>query len=642
MSTAILHTPRGIVIAGPNGAGKTTIAREFLPRGARDLTAVLALAASVTLAASDQTTAAPPPPTFAVLIDVIPLDARGRVVDDLTPADFVLREDGAAQPLDSVRFVRAGDGPSSTWPDPGRPIDDAQQAASVDGARVFAIFLDEYHVSPGASTERVREALMRFVDREMRARDLLVVMKPLDSILTIRLTPDREEGRRAIASFDGRRGDYTPRNEYERHYIAGTPARIDEARTQVVLSAVNALAVHLGTLGARRKTLVVVSEGVGGLERRRGLESLPTIETVIRSANRSNVSVYPVDPGTDRPAGTGGDALRRLATETDGEAIVEDLEGGLRRASADSRAYYLLSYRSTRPADGAFRVVQVRVTRPGITLRARPGYVAPSPDEVRRAEAGRASDPGAPVVPVAVGPAPHVSPLIRPWFGIARGANGKTQVTFVWEPAASVPGERVRRTVSRLVLSALAPDGTVLFEGPVLPTGPATVDEAGATPARAVFETPPGRLRLRMSIQDAASQVLDQDVRDLAVRDLRSGVVISTAEILRARNAREFRLLDTEGAVPAASREFSRTERLLVRFQANGPDGEHASVSATLLGRGGQAIRPLPLASVPTRPGGHVIDLPLAGLAPGEYTIELAAGTGSGEAKEHVTFRVTS
>jgi hypothetical protein len=297
-----------------------------------------------------------------------------------------------------------------------------------------------------------------------------------------------------------------------------------------------------------------------------------------------------------------------------------------------------LSYRSTRPADGAFHAVQVQVGRPGITWRARPGYFAPSPDDALRAEVlARVPELA---VPAAMGPAPHVSPLIRPWFGVARGADGKTQVTFVWEPAARVPGERVRRAVSRLVLSALAPDGTVLFDGPVPPTGPATVDEAGATPARVVLETPPGRLRLRMSIQDAASLVLDQDVRDLAVRDLRSGVVIGTPEILRARNTREFRLIDVDGGVPVASREFSRTERLLIRFQALGPDSARVAVSATLRGRGGQAIRDLPLASAPR--GGFTIDLPLAGFAPGAYTIELAAVSGGAEAREQLAFRVTS
>ena len=144
-------------------------------------------------------------------------------------------------------------------------------------------------------------------------------------------------------------------------------------------------------------------------------------------------------------------------------------------------------------------------------------------------------------------PAPHVSTLIRPWFGVSRGAGGTSRVTFVWEPAARVPGDRVRRQVARLILTARSADGTVLFEGPVAPTGPAAIDDPGATPSRAVFDMAPGRLRLRMSIQDAASQVLDQDVRELSVRDLRGDVAIGTPQVLRARNAREFRTLGRGG-----------------------------------------------------------------------------------------------
>ena len=599
---------------------------------------VLACAGSITVAVSGQGRAALAAGTFTVRIDVIPVDARGRVVDDLSLADFSVHEDGAAQPLDGVRLVRAGAGLSTPLPNPLRPPDQTPAVPAPDTARVFAIFLDEYHVSPGASTLRARDALLRFVDRDVSTGDLLVVMKPLDSLLTIRLTPDREEARRAIASFDGRLGDYAPRNDYERNYIAGSSDRIDAARTQVVVSAMNALAAHLGGMGDRRKTLVVVSEGIDGLGVRRGLESMPTLETVVRSANRSNVSVYALRPGTGREAGADSDGLTRLASETDGATIVDDLEGGLRRASADSRVYYLLSYRSPRPADGAFHAVQVRVTRPGVTVRTRPGYVSPRPDE----SLARASGATAPAAGAAGWPAPHASQLIRPWFGIDRGAGGRTQVTFVWEPAARVPGERGRRTASRLVLSAMSPDDAVLFDGPVLPTGPATVELPGGTPARIVLEVPPGRLRLRMSIQDVASQVLDEDVRDLAVRDLRGGVVISTPEVMRARNAREFRLVGVAGAVPVAAREFSRTERLLIMFRARGPDGALVPVTAVLLGRGGQEMRDLLVASAPARWGGSAIDLPLAGLAPGEYTVELTAGAASGRVKESVTFQVTS
>src|SRR5205807_2607876 len=134
------------------------------------------------------------------------------------------------------------------------------------------------------------------------------------------------------------------------------------------------------------------------------------------------------------------------------------------------------------------------------------------------------------------------------------------------------------------------------------------VDEPGATSARAVFDIKPGRLRLRMSIQDVTSRVLDLDVRDLAIRDLKGDVAIATPEVLRARNAREFRTLDAETAVPVASREFSRTERLLIRFHAYGPPGAAPAVSAKLLSRMGQAMRDLPIEPAATTGGEDAID----------------------------------
>ena len=144
---------------------------------------------------------------------------------------------------------------------------------------------------------RVRDALTRFVDETLGPRDLLAVMRPLDSIFAIQMTRDRGQVRERLDAFEGRKADYTPRNAYERNYFAGTPARIDQVRAQVTTSALNALAVHLGSLNNEaRKTLVVVSEGLPRVDRRRGLESLPTIDSVIRSANRSNVSIYAVDP----------------------------------------------------------------------------------------------------------------------------------------------------------------------------------------------------------------------------------------------------------------------------------------------------------------------------------------------------------
>jgi hypothetical protein len=351
------------------------------------------------------------------------------------------------------------------------------------------------------------------------------------------------------------------------------------------------------------------------------------------------VAVYPFDPRELVDGQPAGADLRRLAAETDGQPIDPDPDAGLRRVSVDSSAYYLVSFRTTHPDDGQFRELVARVKRAGAVVRARKGYWTASPDEALRTSL--IAKANAPKVVAPVEPPPHASPLIRPWFGVSRGENGRTRVTFIWEPAAHVPGDRVRRTVSKLEFQARSANGVVLFEGPVAPTGPGTLEDPKGTPARVVFDAPPGQLRLRMSIQDSASTVLDQDVRQFSIRDLKGDVAISTLEVLRARNAREFRALDAESAVPVVSREFSRTEHLLIRFRAYGPDGGDApTVSAKLLDRIGHVIHPLEIdpASIA---GESAIDLPLAGFATGDYTIEVKAASGAHEAVERTPFRVT-
>jgi len=573
----------------------------------------LALVAAAAAASAAQTRP-PEPASRVVAIDVVAADAAGRAIETLKPADFEVKDGGAAQPLESARLV-------------------------TNEARLFAIYLDEYHVA-AADSERVRAAITQFIDRVLQPRDELVVMKPLDSLFGIKMTTDREAARAVVAGFNGRKGDYEARSTYERNFIAGTPPRIEAARTQVAWSALNALAIHLGGVADRRKTLIVVADGLVRAERIRG-EAMPTYETVLRSANRRNVAVYAVDPREADPDASFA-LLRSLTAETDGRAIAGDLDAGLARAAADAASYYVLTYRAAPPEDGKFHPVDVRVVRKGVDVRARKGYYAPSPDDALRAAVlAELSEPKVVKPPE---PAAHSSPLIRPWFGMSLGKNGHTRVTFLWEPAGHVPGDRVRRPPARLAFTALEPDGTVLFEHTVLPTGAGVVDldsVPGATPVRAVFDAAPGRLRLRMSIQDAAGDVLDRDVRDIIVADLRGPVAIGTPEVLRARNDREFRALDAQASVPVVAREFSRMERLLIRVPVYGADAAGASLSAKLLSGRGSTMRDLTVTPGPAPGRMNEIDLPLAGLAAGEYLIDLTATSAGKEVRDRLSIRVT-
>ncbi|HVQ28023.1 MAG TPA: VWA domain-containing protein [Vicinamibacteria bacterium] len=69
-----------------------------------------------------------------------------------------------------------------------------------------------------------------------------------------------------------------------------------------------------------------------------------------------------------------------LAVDTGGFSVENDndLKSGLERIAREASSYYLLGYApADKRSDGRFRKIEVKVGRPGLTLRARRGYYAP-------------------------------------------------------------------------------------------------------------------------------------------------------------------------------------------------------------------------------------------------------------------------
>jgi len=199
---------------------------------------------------------------------------------------------------------------------------------------------------------------------------------------------------------------------------------------------------------------------------------------------------------------------------------------------------------------------------------------------------------------------------------------------------------------------AINQDGSPSFRGKVpdvalasTAPGAAAAAGGGAPPgrnaSRVSFDVAPGKIQLRISVEGAVSQVLDSETREISVPDLTSAqATLGTASVLRARTAREFQQLRTDGdAVPTAGREFSRTEHLLVRVPAYGPGGTAPTLNVHLLNRAGSPMNELKAEPAP-KTGEQQIDLPIAGLPPGEYVLEIKAGD-AGDASELVGFRVT-
>jgi VWFA-related protein len=687
---------------GPTGGGRWAVGGGSV---------ALALCAAAYLAAQQAPPAQQPPtPTFRagvnfIRVDVIATDKTGAPVANLKPEDFEVTEQGKPQKIETFKLVSLDGGLMATGdqtPKPIRSDEDEQREAARDDVRLFAIFLDDYHVKV-ESRLGARQQIARFVDTQLGPSDMIGVMYPLSSLSSVLMTRDHDAVMRGIQQFTGRKYDYTPKNPAEERYQFQPTEVVEQIRNQVSLLALKGLIIHMGGLKEGRKALILVSEGYSSIlppqlrdanaqspgsgnpnrydptagasgtdvtENRAQNMAMVDMENQLRDvyeeANHYNVAIYAVDPrmlatgefGVDMPAIDSRldqqfltntmETLRTLSGNTDGRAIVNrnDLTIAMKQIVRDTSAYYLLGYNSTFTSnDGKFHEIKVRVKRSGVEVRARKGYWA-----LTRAEAAIASAPpkalSAPrPVEVAIGNAAvaNQSRIVRTWLGTERGADGKTKVTLVWEPVPQLPGAPARPTEvpARIAVTAASDDGTPLFRGRVPEADPAPPAAAGG---RATFDVPPGKLQLRLTIEGSASNVLDTDTRMLTIPDLTAPLTsLSTPEVFRARTVREMQLLKADAqAMPVVGREFSRTDRLLIRVAAYGPGTTAPKMVAHLLGRTGQRMADLPVTAPATPEKPSEIEFSLSGLATGDYVIEIDATGDGGDAQELLAFRVTS
>jgi VWFA-related protein len=649
---------------------------------------------------SQQTPPPPPPPQQPptirtginyVRVDAIVTDKDGKPVLDMTQDDFAVAEDGKPQKIDSFSVVKVdvNETADSGPPRAIRSDYDEERESARPEVRLFVILLDDYHVRRGNDLA-VKKPLIDFIQNQLGPADMVAIMYPLTPIADIHFSRDREAAISAIDHFEGRKFDYRPRNMMEEKYAMYPTQTVERVRNQITMDALKAAAFRMAGLREGRKSIIFVSEGFMSLlpsQLSDPVASMPgyanpsrgnsqaaqatpqqqlmadadmysDMNRMFGDLNRQNTSVYPVDPrglaafefGINEAVGIQQDAaslrasldtLHSLAANTDGRAIVNrnDLAAGMKQIIRDSSGYYLLGYNSSQaPMDGKFHSIKVSVKRRGVDVRARKGYWAYTADDVARAEAPRKAEVTTPVMTA-------LSDLAAPirdrsahfWVGTSRGNEGKTKVTFLWEPAPAVPGQREQEPAARVSLTALDPDGRPVFRGK-LPEEAANVVKGGS----AAFEVPPGRLDLRMVIEGSRGQVIDSVTRQLTVPDFTTVTMsFATPRVYRARTVPELQALKANpDALPTSDREFSRTDRLFVRAEAYAPGGAAPPVTARLLNRGGQSMANLPVQQRPGRPS--ELELPLSSLAAGEYLIELnAKSEGGSTAQELIAFRIS-
>ncbi len=596
---------------------------------------VLVLLLTAAVAAEQQ---APPPqqPIFRAGTDLVRVDVTATIngdepVTDLQAGDFEVTEDDVPQTVETIKFVRI-DGTRTSNLDEPLAIRSKQHAlleAAREDVRLFALFLDDYHIDKRPDiTLPLRETLTKFI-KQLGPNDLVVLMEPLTTLYDLKYTRAKDELLQKIRTFEGRRGQAFPvKSAIEEAQLS--QRNWLELRAGVTLSALEALATQMGGLREGRKSILFFSQG----------PPLPPsspneqrYQAAMEAANRGNVTIHVIDP---RPLGSVGfgaaNTLRRIAADTGGRAIVNtnDPTEQLNGVMVDASAYYLLGYTPTRRGnDGKFHEIKVRVKRRGVRVTARRGYWAASEKELTAAAEAAAT-------PVNVGLTTALGALsdsvntraVAVWTGLSKGEQNRTRVSFTWEPN---PGPE---KPARLEIQPVDEAGKETMPAQVIGGAP------GELPLAAHFDMTPGRHRIRFTSLTASGDIIDRWVQAQTFPDLtKQTLVLSTPRFLRARNMLEFRAIESNpNASPTASTRFGPSDRVLVELQTQAPGGETPQIKVELLNAKGDVLRGL---EVPPLTDGKLrMALPVGSLANSTYVLKVEATLGEQSAEQWVAFRV--
>ena len=681
-------------------------------RTRRSAAALMALGLGAFPAGAAAPQAPPPQPTFPaeaeiVVVDVVVSDRRGEPVTDLTAADFVVKDEGAAQAVTAFELVHRpapAVGTAAPPAPPPPPRVSSNRTGEARATRAFMIVFDDLHVDM-AQAQRARVAARDFLDTGVSAGDLVGVVATGTDASWVGRMPDARAGLlQVLERLPGRRTidsmrDYLSDYEAMRIFQDGDPAVTERVarrflQTQAIVpenagstdvaeqrgdpsswvAYVRARAgeVYGRTSAQNQASLTVMTRAVESLAGVRGRKTLVLLSggfvhdprlsgfrDVVAAARRANVVVYFIDArgleagsttlstemGVPISSEVLGSQLAEAAEAREGsESIADDtggftlknandLAGGLRRIARESRSYYLLGYAPTNARrDGKFRRLEVRVNRPGVTVRARRGYYAPggaAPAPVKDATIQRALDSPLDLPEVPLRAAAHV---------FAETSLGKAQALVTIE--ADVQGFAFREeeglaldTLDFLLVVAHRDTAEHYrydhqFEMRLRPETRARFERDGFPITRS-FDLAPGAWQARVVVRDRNSGRTGSLTHDFEVPPLEGGLRLSTVV-----------LSDRLGEGPEAGvaqvvahRTFTRGGTLHGRFEIYGAAPDAAGVRRVSAGFAVRFEDGRMLAAAqatPVRPGAEgllarSVGIPLDAAPPGRYEFIVVA-----------------
>lgn len=376
--------------------------------------------------------------TSLIQVDVTVTDAKGNAVTDLKRSDFEIFENGERQRLSSFAFVSGGvaERPQQAKRVEDNVPAPPPSARPERIRRTFALIVDDLLLS-FESVYHTKRALKRFVDEQMQDGDLVAIIRTGGGIGALQqFTTDKRQLYAAIERVRwnpngrGRTGVFEAIEPTPQEILRATgdtsvsDEDIEEEKNKIrSFDDFRDSTFATGTLGALkyivggmrdlpgRKSVVMFSDGFSLLEvDSQGFSDFGRIieflREVVDTANRSSVVFYTIDArGLQTTSVTARDkilspnpqniqavtsgrsgelldtqaGLAYLAEETGGIAIrnVNDLSYGVRRVLND-QSYYLIGYEPDSETFDAekrkFNKLDIKVNRPGVTVRYRSGF----------------------------------------------------------------------------------------------------------------------------------------------------------------------------------------------------------------------------------------------------------------------------
>src|SRR3954454_20959361 len=205
-------------------------------------------------------------PTFKVQVDlvtndIIVRDEKGNFVPDLKKEDFEIFEDGVKQDIASMTVVTGGRVTNVLAPPPPPPpegiiLPPTRPKNDVSG-RIFLFFVDDLHLQ-FHNTGRVRELFKKISKELVHEGDMFGIVSSGPSSIAIDMTYDRTRLDEAIKKIAG--NELKPTDIINGPSGAEGPSEV-RYRAHVAFSTVNDLLNNLNSVHNRRKALIYVSDG---------------------------------------------------------------------------------------------------------------------------------------------------------------------------------------------------------------------------------------------------------------------------------------------------------------------------------------------------------------------------------------------